>query len=261
MKGKAIIALLAVSLLLGMGCAEKKAEKQWVSGIASEEKSECGEWAIATLSDQKFYFEKEAIDLNFTEGDRIRVFGQASAKGKCTAIAPEKAEFERRAAGIVGEGDTVTVELTEWIKSTGEVYHTSVEEIGEDANLGKEQYNPIKFKAGSGEFISEVAGGNINPAVAKGVLGMRIGEDKNFEIPPGEGFEKFDKEKVVPIDKNQWFGQSDTIPKKDTPVIINGVIGRVRGHDENKVYVDFNPSYAGETVVFWVKIIDIAKKP
>lgn len=76
-------------------------------------------------------------------------------------------------------GDTVTVDYIVYLN--GSVYNTNIEKIAKDNNI---TYNnrtiPISFKIGKGEAIK---------GLEEGVIGMKLGESKNFTIPPEKAFQ------------------------------------------------------------------------
>jgi FKBP-type peptidyl-prolyl cis-trans isomerase 2 len=97
--------------------------------------------------------------------------------------------------GSVGEiveiGDTVSVNYVGTLDD-GKVFDTSIREVAEnpvvtktDAFSEKSVYTPFKFEAGAGEVI---------PGFDAAVIGMKMGEEKDIDIPPEQGYGNWSEE-------------------------------------------------------------------
>ena len=139
---------------------------------------------------------------------------------------------------IVKKGDTVAVDYTGTLDS-GEVFDTS---------KGKA---PIEFEVGAGTVIK---------GFDDGVLGMKIGDEKDISIKPEEGYGKRNDTYIKELPHS-------SIPqglevKKGMLLIFKREDGlrmpaTVTDIHKDTVKVDFNHPLAGKTLKFKVKIVEI----
>jgi len=135
-------------------------------------------------------------------------------------------------------GDTVKVHLTGRLEN-GEVF-------------SKPEDEPLEFTLGSGELI---------PGFEKGIVGMEAGQTKTIAVPPEEAYGPRNEELMVDVKKT-------TLPENITPVIGQQLQIRrrsgdllkvtVAGVDEDTVTLDANHPLAGNTLLFEVKLVEIA---
>jgi len=135
-------------------------------------------------------------------------------------------------------GDTVKVHLTGRLEN-GEVF-------------SKPEDEPFEFTLGSGELI---------PGFEKGIVGMEAGQTKTIAVPPEEAYGPRNEELMVDVKKT-------TLPENITPVIGQQLQIRQRsgdllkvtvaGVDEDTVTLDANHPLAGNTLLFEVKLVEIA---
>ena len=103
----------------------------------------------------------------------------------------------------VKSGDTVQVDYTGKLEN-GTVFDTSREDVAKQEGMYVEgrEYAPLTFVAGSGQVIQ---------GFDKGVIGMKVGEEKTIEIPPEEAYGEYNEAGilVIPIEElnitNQGF--------------------------------------------------------
>jgi len=88
---------------------------------------------------------------------------------------------------------------------------------------------------------------------------MKKGEKRAVEIPPEKGYGKKDPNliKLVPL---RAFKKEGVRPVPGMPVELDGRIARIQTVSGGRVRVDFNHELAGKTLVYNVKIEDIATK-
>jgi len=135
-------------------------------------------------------------------------------------------------------GDTVKIHLTGRLEN-GEVF-------------SKPEDKPFEFTLGSGELI---------PGFEKGIVGMEVGQTKTIAVPPEEAYGPRNEELMVDVKKT-------TLPENITPVIGQQLQIRrrsgdllkvtVAGVDEDTVTLDANHPLAGNTLLFEVKLVEIA---
>lgn len=100
-------------------------------------------------------------------------------------------------------GDNVSVDFIGIVKSTGEVFDTTEEDIAMDPNIPKitgfvprESYEPLSFIVGSGEII---------PEFEEAILGLKEGEEATIELPPEKAFGEVDPNLIVSSPRNAEF--------------------------------------------------------
>ncbi|MDG6219572.1 MAG: peptidylprolyl isomerase [Candidatus Thermoplasmatota archaeon] len=140
----------------------------------------------------------------------------------------------------VKEGDTITVEYTGRLED-GTVFDSS-ENHGE----------PLEFTVGEGKIIK---------GFDQAVVGMKVGEQKEVTIPPEEAYGHHNPElvrdlplEVFPEDQEVQDGMVFMMSLPDgrqVPV-------RIAQVGEEQVKVDLNSPLAGKTLLFTIKILNIA---
>lgn len=147
----------------------------------------------------------------------------------------------------VKSGDTVQVDYTGKLEN-GTVFDTSREDVAKQAGIyvDRRTYTPLTFVAGAGQMIK---------GFDKGIIGMKVGEEKIITIPPEEAYGEYDKSKIlaVPIEELNLTKPPEAGQKLPTNY------GLVTITDVNKTHamIDFNHELAGKTLVFDIKIISI----
>jgi FKBP-type peptidyl-prolyl cis-trans isomerase 2 len=137
-------------------------------------------------------------------------------------------------------GDTIQVEYTGRLED-GTVFDSS-----------DRHDEPLEFTVGDGKLIE---------GFENAVVGMELGEEKEVTIQPEEGYGPYNPDlvrdiprKIFPEDKEIQAGMVFVMALqngKRIPVRISGVEGE-------RVTVDLNSPLAGKTLVFTIKIVDIA---
>ena len=141
---------------------------------------------------------------------------------------------------VVKKGDKIKVEYTGTLED-GSIFDSSDKH---DA--------PIEFTVGSGKLIK---------GFENAVIGMKLGEEKEIKIPPEEAYGPHNPEfvkdmprNIFPENKQIQIGmvfQVSLQSGRQIPVWISKI-------SENSVTVDLNPPLAGKTLIFKIKIVEIA---
>ncbi len=141
------------------------------------------------------------------------------------------------AQDTVGEGTRVSLEYTLTLEDQEVI----------DTNVGKD---PLVYTHGSREII---------PGLEKQLIGLKVGDTKNVEVAPAEGYGEVDPNRV------------QEVPKENVPEEAWGVGKKLQGRGpdggmmfaevtevrENTVIVDLNHPLAGKTLFFAVKVLNI----
>lgn len=115
--------------------------------------------------------------------------------------------------------------------------------------------DPLEFQVGSGQVIE---------GFEKAVLGLSLGDKKDFTLQPDEAYGKRDESLVVDVpsataDKNVDFEIGMTVGVR----LQNGqqVPARIVAINPDKVTLDMNPPLAGKVLNFQIELIYIGDTP
>ncbi len=124
--------------------------------------------------------------------------------------------------------------------------------MDENDNVIESSYDsePLKFKVGSGEVIS---------GLDEGIIGMKVGEEKEIIIPPEKAYGYRRDELIIPVPK-EVFHERNIEPI--VGMYINTRYGRAKiiNVDDENVYLDFNHPLAGITIKVKVKVEKIIRE-
>lgn len=136
-------------------------------------------------------------------------------------------------------GDTVRVDYTGKLED-GSVFDTS-------ENHGQ----PLEFEVGSGQVIK---------GFDSAIIGMNVGEEKEFRIPPADAYGQHDPTLVQKVSREIFPKDAELSPGlvfeaglptgQKVPAMIAAV-------DEGTVTVDLNHPLAGKTLDFKIKLREI----
>jgi FKBP-type peptidyl-prolyl cis-trans isomerase 2 len=142
---------------------------------------------------------------------------------------------------IVKKGSKVKVEYVGTLED-GTIFD-STEKLGA----------PLEFEAGAGQLIK---------GFDDAVLGMQLGEEKEIKLAPKDAYGEHNPELVREIPK-KFFPENQEI--QPGMVFMMGlqdgrqVPVRIAQISDDKVTVDLNPPLVGKTLIFKIKIVDIAE--
>jgi len=132
----------------------------------------------------------------------------------------------------VQDGDTVTIHYTGTL-SDGSVFDTTKDR------------EPLEFAAGADNIIAPIS---------NGVLGMREGERKTFNIPPEEAYGPHDPAKLVSVDASklpEGAGVGDLLTDTENRR------WRIHQIEGEQAIVDGNHPLAGQALTFDVELVSI----
>jgi FKBP-type peptidyl-prolyl cis-trans isomerase 2 len=141
---------------------------------------------------------------------------------------------------IVEKGNKIKVEYVGKLED-GTVFDSS------------EKHNsPLEFVVGEGQLIK---------GFDNAVVGMKIGEEKEVEIPPEEGYGNHNPEFVRDMPKDMFPKDQEIKPGMVFMVDIQDgrqIPVRVTKVSDENVTIDLNPPLAGQTLIFKIKVLEIA---
>ena len=140
----------------------------------------------------------------------------------------------------IKKGDKITVEYTGRLED-GTIFDSS-----------KEHEKPLQFVVGAGELIK---------GFDQAVIGMKIGEEKEITIPPEDAYGPYNPELCRDIPRNSF--QEDQEVKEGMMFMMALQDGRqipvrITAIKEEQVTIDLNAPLAGKTLLFTIRIVDIA---
>ena len=141
-------------------------------------------------------------------------------------------------------GQFVKVEYTGMLEN-GEVFDTTDPELMEGAT------GPIVVILGAGHLLK---------GVEKALLEMDVGEEREIEIEPEDGFGKRDAKKIklYPV---KAFPKEGIRPFPGMRVTIDGQLGTIASVTSGRVVVDFNHPLAGRKLRYRLKVVEVITDP
>lgn len=260
---KEMIILAALSFALALsGCTQQQPQSLELQGsVKMLKQGTCGQYLIETPAGVSYSFDlAEGVEKPL-EKDVVKVTGTTMPEVKeCSKLRVESLEIVKRNIPIVEKGDTVKVNYVGSL-GDGNVFDTSIREEAEKAGLAlRESYEPLEFTVGGGQMIQ---------GFDEGVLGMKVGEEKDIEIPPEKAYGPYDPDWVVVLDKNSadykklfplepsvGFALSIPVNTSSGQMTKTGVVTNV---DENSLTLDFNHRLAGKTLFFKIILKELKK--
>ena len=109
--------------------------------------------------------------------------------------------------------------------------------------------NPATFSVGDGNFL---------PGFESSLLGLEVGDEREFIISPENAFGQHNAQNVQAVDRGN-FDESE-LEIGSILSFQNGdgeLPGVIIALEENQVMVDFNHPLSGKNIVFQVKIVEI----
>ncbi len=155
---------------------------------------------------------------------------------------------ETGVSNVVKAGNTVQVDYTGKLEN-GTVFDTSIEEVAKQEGLynANRTYAPLTFMVGSGNMIK---------GFDEGVVGMKVGDEKEITIPPEEAYGEYNESMIqsIPIEELNL----TTIPE------VGQTLGDMYGNqfkviavNDTHITLDLNHELAGKTLVFDIKLVSI----
>lgn len=141
---------------------------------------------------------------------------------------------------VISKGSKISVDYEGRFES-GEIF---------DSSKHGDHSHPLDFEVGSGQVI---------PGFEKAVMGMHLGEEKEFVIEPSEAYGELNEELKKEIPRNSLPPEQE--PKAGMTLIVSTPQGQfpvkivdVKG---DKIVIDLNHPLAGKKLIFKIKILSI----
>ena len=151
----------------------------------------------------------------------------------------------------IEEGDFVKINFTGFVKSTGDIYSTTIEELAHEANIYDENkvYTPSVFILGSHQIFVEIE---------EELIGHEVGDKVRVEIPYQNAFGSRDP-KLIKTMHIKEFKKTGVNPYPGLLIQSEGSTGRVLTVNGGRVKVDFNNEFAGKDLICEVEVCDIVE--
>ncbi len=148
---------------------------------------------------------------------------------------------------VFKDGDFLEVEYSAWTAADNGLISTTDEKKAQDASIYDEHvhYGPVLVVLGSGGIIK---------GLDRILHSMSINETKKEEFRPEDAFgeRKPDLVRVMPISE---FKKRDIDPYPGLQVNIDNATAIVKSVNSGRVTVDLNHQYAGQEIIYEVKIV------
>jgi len=138
---------------------------------------------------------------------------------------------------VVEKGNTIKVEYTGSFED-GEVFDAS-----------EKHGKPLEFKAGEGMVV---------PGFDNAVLGMEVGEEKEFTLKPEDAYGEPNPQAIQKVPKDKFPAEAKEGMMIGVP-LPNGqqMPAKIVKIEDDGVTIDMNNPMVGKTLVFKIKIVSI----
>jgi len=145
------------------------------------------------------------------------------------------------------QGDFIEIEYVGRVKLTNEIFDLTSEELAKKEGIfnPKHTYGPALVIVGSNMVIR---------GVMREIEGMEVGEERQFEVSPSEGF-GMRNPKLIRILHISKFIENKINPVPGGYFEIDGMQARVQSVSGGRVRVDFNNPLAGKELIYRLKVL------
>ena len=151
----------------------------------------------------------------------------------------------------INEGDFIKINFTGKIKSTDEIYDTTIEELAQEAGVynNNKVYAPSMFIVGAHQTFNEIE---------DAVIGCEVGDKKTVEVPCENAFGERNP-KLIKTMHVKEFKKQGLNPYPGLIFQSEGSTGKVLTVNGGRVKVDFNNELSGKDLLCEVEICDIVE--
>ncbi|MBL7160253.1 MAG: peptidylprolyl isomerase [Candidatus Aenigmarchaeota archaeon] len=146
----------------------------------------------------------------------------------------------------MNHGDFIKIDFLGKIVSTGQIFDFTQEEVAKKEGLHNTEHKYVPALVIIGDNM-------VIPGVEKHLKEMKIGEEKEFTVPPEEAFGPRNP-KLVKLFPMSAFIKQNINPVPGAFVEIEKMRGKVQSAAAGRVRVDFNHPLAGKELEYWIKI-------
>ena len=145
------------------------------------------------------------------------------------------------------KGDFIKISYTGRLES-GEIFDITDENEAKKNGVFDEKmkYSPVTIIIGANFLV---------PGLDKAVESMEVGDKKDIEVAPEEGFGQRDPKLVKTVNKNV-FRDTKLNPQAGMIVNFSGTKGRIQSIAGGRVRVDFNNPLAGKKLLYHIEITE-----
>jgi FKBP-type peptidyl-prolyl cis-trans isomerase SlyD len=142
------------------------------------------------------------------------------------------------------KGEFVKIDYIGRLES-GEIFDLTKEDVAKKENVynPKINYKPVPLVVGAGFTIK---------GIEKALENMKVGEKKEIEVSPKDGFGKRNPEMIRTMPKKVFEGKVE--PVQGLVVDFSGMKGRVQSVSGGRVTVDFNNPLSGKTLKYEIEV-------
>ena len=154
---------------------------------------------------------------------------------------PGWADDKKGATAAITDGKQVSLEYTLTLEDKSKV----------DSNVGKD---PLVFTQGAHEII---------PGLEKKLSGLKVGESKQIEVTPEEGYGQVDPQRKQEVEKTKIPEDARKVGAKLTGQGPDGrmVFAQVTEVKDETIVLDLNHPLAGKKLFFDIKVLKVEDAP
>lgn len=140
------------------------------------------------------------------------------------------------------------------------LFDTTHENMAEEHGIKRDDvvYKPMPLIVGETPLLK---------GLEEAILEAEVGEEKEIEIPPEKGFGERDPANIIMLPMNkllrlpQFSDEDSPRPEVGMEVDFGDRKGTIVYMTSSRVRIDFNPKYAGRTLIYKFKIDKVAETP
>ncbi|MDE1873616.1 MAG: peptidylprolyl isomerase [Candidatus Micrarchaeota archaeon] len=150
------------------------------------------------------------------------------------------------------DGDFVKVDYSAWRAADNKLVYTTMKSVAEKNGTfdGETKYVPQLIVIGKGNAIR-----GVDEAIRK----MSAGETKKVELEPEDAFGRRDPG-LVKVMSTADFKRRDIEPQPGMQLDIDGAMATIKSVSSGRVIVDSNHPFAGEKMVYELKVLSKVEK-
>ena len=150
----------------------------------------------------------------------------------------------------IQDGDIIRINITTMIKSTGEVYSSTIEEVAKE--IGRYDENGVY-----GDFPVIVGRTNLFQDVTEALIGVDVGDKISVEVPSEHVGQR--DPNLVQVSSVKEFKKQGINPVQGLYIQNNGNTGKILKVNGGRVTVDYNNELAGKSLICDVEVCSIVE--